>query len=157
MRLLVLSDAHGDEWAIARAIQSQPTAEAVLFLGDGAADFERAAQGDRRRRFAAVRGNCDWGSLLPDVDFFFAGGKKLLLTHGHTFQVKWSLGPLLSAARSHRADVVLFGHTHAAMTGYEDGVYLLNPGTVGGVGAPPTLGIVDITPAGIVPSVIRLS
>ena len=42
MRILVLSDSHGDFFSMKKAIESQPTAEVVVFLGDGHIDFVRA-------------------------------------------------------------------------------------------------------------------
>ena len=61
---------------------------------------------------------------------------------------------LISAAREHRAQVALFGHTHLAREDYEDGLYLMNPGRLGGWEA--SYGILDITPQGIVTNVVRL-
>lgn len=49
--------------------------------------------------------------------------------------------------RERQADLLLFGHTHQPLTDYEDGLYLMNPGSLGYGG---TYGYVDITPAGIV-------
>ena len=40
MRVLVLSDSHGDVYKLRRAIDSQPTAKLIVFLGDGEYDID---------------------------------------------------------------------------------------------------------------------
>ena len=39
MRILVLSDSHSDVSSLKYAVDNEPSAEAVLFLGDGLRDF----------------------------------------------------------------------------------------------------------------------
>lgn len=65
MRLLVVSDSHGDSYALYRAIQQQPAAQVVIHLGDGENDMEQAMGLCGEKRVICVRGNCDWGSMLP--------------------------------------------------------------------------------------------
>ena len=43
MRILVVSDTHGDEGALQRAVQAQPFARTVIHLGDGAREAEAVA------------------------------------------------------------------------------------------------------------------
>ncbi len=50
-------------------------------------------------------------------------------------------------------DILLFGHTHVPYTAYDDGMYIMNPGSIGYTG---TYGIVDITPSGIMTNIIKL-
>ena len=57
------------------------------------------------------------------------------------------------AAREQKADILLFGHTHNAMTDYDDGLYVMNPGSLRGAYA--TYGILDITEAGIVTNIVK--
>ena len=40
MRILVVSDTHGDAWSLHEAIKRQKTAVVVIHLGDGADDTE---------------------------------------------------------------------------------------------------------------------
>ena len=53
-------------------------------------------------------------------------------------------------ARKNGADILLYGHTHIAFTDYDDGLYIMNPGSCGrpreGL---PSYGIIDITKAGV--------
>lgn len=153
MRLLVVSDTHRDEAALRDAILSQPKAEAVIHLGDGEEEACRMRETFPDRMFLQVRGNCDWGSTLPVEGLAHFGGKTIFYTHGYTYNVKYGTYDLVSAAREKKADIVLFGHTHIPVAEYEDGLYILNPGSLhGGQG---TYGIIDITEQGIVVNVLK--
>ena len=145
MRILVCSDSHGRRDRLILALEQQPRAEILVFLGDGAADAYFFAKEPGRRAYL-VRGNCDGSSDLPLWEEFTVLDKKILCTHGHTSQVKWSLEGLLRAGRDRGADLVLFGHTHEPLVFYEDGVTLFNPGSI----HDGNYGFADITPAGIV-------
>ena len=65
MRILVASDTHHDFHALKRAVECQPSAEIVIHLGDGADDAEDVKYLFPQKMFLQVRGNCDWGSVLP--------------------------------------------------------------------------------------------
>ncbi len=147
VRILVVSDSHGDTSNLLRAFDSEPTALYAFFLGDGAGEFESAASlYGTKMTLKAVRGNCDFGSSLPDCVTERVGGVLLYATHGYKEQVKFGLSTLIFEARSHKAQVALFGHTHEQYYEYTDGLHLFNPGSVRDA----RYGVLDITPAGIV-------
>lgn len=152
MRWLVLSDVHGQVGALERVLELHPTAD-VIFLGDGLREVEDAADRYPNRRFILVPGNCDWSSRLPTTRVELLGGKRFFITHGHKYGVKYDLYSLQLAAKERQADVVLFGHTHTPYEVYEDGMYFLNPGSLG---YGESYGYVDITPAGILTGTARL-
>ncbi len=154
MRVLVLSDSHGDSSALRRAILAQPKAEVVIHLGDGEQDLQRARPSFPEKMFLQVRGNCDWGSELPVTGTWEMEGVRVFYTHGHAYGVKSGLYNAVCAAREQKAQVLLFGHTHRALTDYEDGLYIMNPGPLSGWQA--SYGTLDITPQGIVTNVIKL-
>lgn len=153
MRILVVSDTHRDSAALRRAILRQPTAEVVIHLGDGAEEAEEMQQAFPEKMFLLVRGNCDWGCHEPWEGVAQLGGKRIFYTHGYTYNVKYGTYEVVDAARSRRADVLLFGHTHEPLTDYDSGLYLMNPGSLNGSGG--TYGTLDITPAGIVLNIVR--
>lgn len=155
MRILVMSDTHGDSKSLRQAILSQPKAEAVIHLGDSQGEVEQARLAFPEKTFLMVRGNCDWGSSLPVTGEFDAEGHKIFYTHGHLYGVKSGDYNIISAAREKKAEILLYGHTHLAREDYEDGLYIMNPGRLSGW--EPTYGILDITPQGIVVNVIKLS
>lgn len=153
MRILVVSDTHRDRYALRRAILAQPTAEAVIHLGDGADEAEEMKLNFPEKMFLLVRGNCDWGSTLPPEGVAEFAGKRIFYTHGYTYNVKYGMYEAVSAARAKKADVLLFGHTHNATTEYENGLYIMNPGSLSG--STGTYGTLDITPAGIVTNIVH--
>ena len=67
----------------------------------------------------------------PDRLVVELGPAKLFLTHGHLYNVDWSLDYLVYAAQEVGAKLALFGHTHEAANLEIGGVQLLNPGTAG--------------------------
>ncbi len=154
MRILVVSDTHGSADNLRRAILSQPTAEIVIHLGDGETETNLIKASFPDRMFLQVRGNCDWGSSLPAAGQYAAGEVKIFYTHGHLYGVKSGLYTAVCAAREQKARVLLYGHTHEALTDYEDGLYIMNPGSLNGWKA--SYGVLDITPQGIVTNIIRL-
>ncbi len=155
MRILVVSDTHGDFHSLNRALQAQPTAEMIVHCGDGAEQQQYIKETQRDKQVVIVRGNCDWSSDAPVFEVTEAGGKRIFVTHGHMYNAKFTLQQLVYAAREQQADILLFGHTHQAMTDYIDGLYMMNPGSCHGYYA--TYGIIDITDKGdVVTNIVRL-
>ena len=145
MRLLVFSDSHGVAYYMRQALLAHPEADMIIFLGDGERDLDSVEFEINGRPLVKVRGNCDFGSHLNAVEIIRAGGKTVYITHGFAEHVKHGISELMDTARGYNADIVLFGHTHEQMTLYEDGMYIMNPGSVNDG----YYGMVDITPKGI--------
>lgn len=80
MRILVVSDSHGNDANLCRAILAQPTAEVVVHLGDGEEELQRAKRSFPEKMFLAVRGNCDMASSLPPVGEYEAQGVRIFYT-----------------------------------------------------------------------------
>ena len=153
MRVLVVSDVHGKLNLLREAIEAQPTARNVLFLGDGLRQVEDVMELYPDRTFYTVPGNCDFGAGGLPVRQETFGGKRFYFTHGHLHDVKYTLYRLDLAAREAGADIALFGHTHTPYEEYADGLYLFNPGSLG---HDYTYGYVDIVGGGIVTRVVKL-
>lgn len=156
MRILVVSDSHGRRDRLARAAAEQPGAAALLHLGDGAGDTQELNL-SARCRLVQVAGNNDYASLLPYDELLRFDSTCIYMTHGHRYRVKSSPEEAIAKARQAGAHILLYGHTHQAGYWYRDGLHIMNPGTVGGIGAPPAYGIIDLTPAGIVCNTIPLN
>ena len=164
--VLVLSDSHGRRDAVS-AVLSQLNFRpyAVLYLGDGLRDLSAITSDARYEGLSvyAVAGNCD-GSIIfpsdePEVRMVQLGEVRVLMMHGHTFDVKWGLSEAIAYAAKQEADVLLYGHTHAP---YErtlpqgerlrDGTVLqkpllvANPGSLGAprVGQSPSFGVLTV-------------
>ena len=149
MRVLVLSDSHGDVFKLRRAIDSQPTAKLIVFLGDGEYDIDSV---ECRVPVIKVRGNCDFGSSLPLNFTDEVCGKKIYCTHGFRENVKYTTENLISAAKLHGAHIALYGHTHVPVTSYDGGLYLVNPGSV----RDGSFAVIDITDSGIMPIIMKI-
>jgi len=157
LRIVVFSDSHSNFFALKNIVRSQRFADIFIHLGDGERDFDELARTFPGKEMYNVRGNCDWASITPAEGILRRGGKTILYTHGHLLRVKAGIEQLKADAHKVGADIALFGHTHHAFTSYENGLHLMNPGSVtfpetGG----PSYGIVDITDAGIFLSIVRL-
>ncbi|WP_059103879.1 metallophosphoesterase family protein [Shouchella shacheensis] len=127
MRFLVLSDSHGwfdeVEEIIAR---HREEVEQVIHVGDSELKADAPPLADA----LVVQGNCDLGEDFEAELTPIWYGKKLLITHGHHYDVKMTLQSLLYRAEELGAKIAIFGHTHVATAVKEHGVVLLNPGSV---------------------------
>ncbi len=158
MRIIVISDTHRN-YRVLRKIVEKHVHDAKLFLfaGDGERELDEVKMEFSAQSFYSVRGNCDFASMEPVSRIVMAGDVRILLTHGDRYGVKSGTGALLSAARENNAQIAVFGHTHVAHCAYEQGVYLLNPGSPSSPRAGrASYGIVDITKTGIVPFIVEL-
>lgn len=145
MKILLLSDSHGRLGNLLDAVEREEP-DAVFHLGDLSEDAEDLAAVYPEIPVTAVAGNCDgWGSSAPGEREITVEGVRFFLTHGHHYRVK--LGPerLVEEGRARGVDVVCYGHTHVPEAVREaDGLWRIDPGTVGGVGGPATYGVVEI-------------
>ncbi len=149
MRVLVLSDSHGAADLVRRAVAQQPSASLILHLGDGERDMLGCGASVP---ILQVRGNCDWGSDLPAKIVTQECGCTLYLTHGYAERVKYGLYELKAAAREHHAHIALYGHTHEPVTTYEDGLWLVNPGSV----RQGSYAVLDLTEKGVMPILMKI-
>ncbi len=144
MKILVLSDSHGALRFMRNAI-SRLMPDAVVHLGDHYDDVQTIAEEYPHLIFHCVPGNCDQFRVSPDVArtlCYCVGGVRLYMTHGHLHGVKSSLYRLVSEGRKAGAKGILFGHTHQTHCEYEDGVWILNPGSCGHSGG--SVGMIEI-------------
>ena len=131
MKILVFSDSHGRLGPMLDAIETEKP-QRVFFLGDNYRDGQALADAYPDLPVELVRGNCDWVKG-PDELVVETAGLKFLLTHGHRYYVKSGTSQLARAAREMGVDVACFGHTHEGLNMPDRGVWLFNPGTVGGI------------------------
>ncbi|MBQ7540802.1 MAG: metallophosphoesterase [Clostridia bacterium] len=129
MKILVLSDTHGDVWSLREIFSRERGYSLVIHLGDGERDvapfFPMPGV-----PLLQVRGNCDFYSDLPTEICAEEGGKRIFCTHGHMQNVKYGDSMLRRVARDKKADIALYGHTHVPVQEYDDGLYVCNPGSV---------------------------
>lgn len=134
MKILVLSDSHGKEEYVYSILNDNRDAGIIIHLGDGENDMDlslREIPGITRKRFFAVKGNCDLMSSLPTTTYDEnICGYKFYITHGFKQHVKSGVSEIFLDAKNNERQVVLFGHTHRPFYEERDGIYLFNPGAV---------------------------
>lgn len=157
MRIAVISDSHGHGSIVDMIIRREKQAEIIIFLGDITSDIEDFTYEYTDKRFFIVSGNCDRFSQYPYSTIVNVGGVKIFITHGHTLGVKGGVGALCQAAKQSDCQIALYGHTHIPNIKYEDGLYVVNPGSCtrsrdGGN----SYAVIDIRNNGILPSIVRI-
>lgn len=147
MRIIVLSDSHGDVASLRMAVRNEPDASHVIFLGDGIHDIGAAEDVLADKIVFAVKGNCDsfFASDYPKKITTVIGGKNFYITHGDAEHVKYGLDTLKLNAYMSKSDITLFGHTHIPYVHYDEGMYFFNPGSV----RQNSYGVIDITDSGV--------
>ena len=130
MKILVLSDSHGNIENMVQAVQE--TSPAMIFhLGDCWRDGEILHGKFPEIPFCQVPGNCDYRPQEPVEMILDIEGQRMLLCHGHTYQVKTSLLTAGFAAEQEDLDLFLFGHTHRPLVDKRGKTLFLNPGSIG--------------------------
>ncbi len=153
MRILVLSDSHGQALSMKKAIEAQPTAEVIVFLGDGHRDLEYCKSLFPEKTYYAVKGNNDFHCDYPLRQIIELYGKRIYIAHGHYEYVKSSAARILTKARENECSIALHGHTHLQKTDYYDGTYIFCPGALYN----DEYGVIDITDNGIICIGMKLS
>lgn len=148
MRVLVISDTHGNFQLALQACDLAEPIDAVLHLGDGGDDAAFLMHA-LDIEVIHVAGNCDIGSASPRELLWEREGKRLLLLHGDAYGVKSGLGRLEKRAVETGADAVLFGHTHRAAVTSLSGILAVNPGTLMRTSLQTSFAVLEITPGGI--------
>lgn len=148
MRLIVISDTHGNYPHALRACEQSGRLDGVIHLGDGADDVGVL------ERFLAIKvisvaGNCDHGSASPRELLWECSGMRLFLTHGDLYGVKSGLARLEQRAMEVGAQAALYGHTHKADIRTLSGILFLNPGTLMKSAQENSCAIIEIDDQGI--------
>lgn len=125
MRLLVLSDTHGNA-NIIEQVKKMHTVDFQFHCGDSELPYDHDVLTNVQR----VRGNCDTDKRFPEEVLVDCGDKRVLMVHGHLHNVKSSLMPLHYRAQELGAHIVLFGHSHLYGAELIDNILFVNPGSL---------------------------
>jgi putative phosphoesterase len=129
MRLLIISDSHGNYPHALKAHELAGPVDHIIHLGDGA-DDARLMEQVLEVPVLRVAGNCDADPRLPlelTLDF---GQCRVYLTHGNRQMVKSGLRQLVGKGSEVGATVILYGHTHRSAVQTEAGMLFVNPGAL---------------------------
>lgn len=128
MRIVVVSDTHGNINSFLKAIENMRKFDLMIHLGDYAKD------GEKLKTLLSiptviVKGNGDYGSEYHEDELVEIEGKKIFLTHGHRYNIRWDYTSLYYKGLEVGADLVLYGHTHIPLNIKEKELIIMNPGS----------------------------
>lgn len=133
MKVLVFSDSHGTITYMQQAIRSEEP-DVVLHLGDVMRDARVLQREYPQLRLEQVCGNCDGADAQPEELELTLQGHKIMMTHGHPYHVKLGSAWVVRTAQERGAEVLLFGHTHIPLVDRVGSLWVMNPGTIQGLG-----------------------
>lgn len=153
MKIGVISDTHMQNSYIKKALVQLKNCDFIIHLGDNIVDVSEIAK-YYSRKIISVKGNCDYSENTPTEKIEVIGNKKIFITHGHNYNVKATLINLKYKAMEVGADIVLFGHTHVAITLFEEGIWFINPGSAGMArNDKNSVAIIEIIDKNVIPSI----
>ncbi len=126
MKILVVSDSHGDRQIIASVVKRyEQQVDGIFHCGDS----ELKLDDPLISHLHIVKGNMDLADFAP-AEVEEVDNHRILLTHGHLQGVNDGLLNLKLYAKSKAADIVLFGHTHQLGVALDQGILFVNPGSI---------------------------
>ncbi|MCF2555862.1 metallophosphoesterase family protein [Faecalicatena contorta] len=129
MKILIVSDTHKSHKNLEKVLEQTEGIDMLIHMGDaeGAEDYIEALAGCPVH---IIAGNNDFFSDLPREEEFFIGEHHVFITHGHYYYVSLGEERLREEAKGRGADIVMYGHTHKPSFSKEDGLVILNPGSI---------------------------
>lgn len=129
MRILVISDTHGRDENLEKAVMREQPFDMLIHCGD-VEGREFYIEALVECPCTIIAGNNDFFSDLPREEEITIADHKILISHGHLYGVSMDVSGLIDEARSRYCDCVLFGHTHKPVIDKIDGIFVLNPGSL---------------------------
>ena len=131
MKILVISDTHGDITHAEKAIRANKGIDLIIHLGDYFRDAQKLSEIFPDIPMEYIYGNSDFmvGDAMAEK-LLEVCGKRIFITHGHRYSVKWDYEKLYAKAQEQHADILLFGHTHIPEIIQKDNYYIVNPGSI---------------------------
>lgn len=128
MKIGVVSDTHRMQNNIDRAIPYLKKCDLIIHAGDNFLDskyIHKVTGID----VMAVKGNCDFENVEEEL-VFDVDNRKIFLSHGDNYGVKYGIGKIEQKAKEVNADIVIFGHTHIPFQQKKEGIIYINPGSL---------------------------
>ncbi len=129
MKILIVSDTHGYEGNMWKAIYREEPVDMFIHCGD----IEHMPT-ELKEYFDCpvhvVKGNNDYMLRLPEVDRFEIAGHKVILTHGHHHNIYRNQDAMFYYGEENHADIVMFGHIHVPIVERSGSVTIVNPGSI---------------------------
>lgn len=129
MRILIVSDTHGRHGKFDIALENEKPVDAVFHLGDFQ-DEEEYFEIFSDCPVYMVAGNNDFYSDLPFEREVSFAGKRIFMAHGHGQYVHAGTRRIVEEGKRRGVDIIMFGHTHTPYLDEEEGILVLNPGSL---------------------------
>ncbi len=129
MKVLIVSDTHRRHGNLETVLENVGKMDLLIHLGDaeGEEDYIEAIAGCP---VEIIAGNNDFFSDLDKEKVILLGKYKVLLTHGHYYNVTVGVERLKEEARERGIDIAMFGHTHRPYLEIGNELVILNPGSI---------------------------
>ena len=116
MKILLVSDSHGDYQALDQLAAKYPNMDLYLHAGDSEQDEFSI------KPFISVRGNCDHYYDFPNYLVIPSPFGNIYVQHT----------PYVSKSviNEHNAKIVIHGHTHVRRNETKNGILFINPGAI---------------------------
>lgn len=129
MKVLVISDSHGNLDNVEKVIKNNERFDMVIHLGD------IIGQDDTLKNMCecpiiTVKGNCDYYTENKVTEVFELENNKIMATHGHYYSVDWGLDKLYYGAQERHCNIAMYGHTHVPEIFEQGDVTIINPGSI---------------------------
>ena len=127
VKIVLVSDSHGDRACLKWLRETYADYDMFVHCGDSELSIEDM------EGYICVMGNNDflYGNSVPYSRVLQADSHKIYVCHGHMdFLSYFHYGPMAKKAKGLGCDLVFFGHVHQVSDTTEDGVRLLNPGSI---------------------------
>ena len=128
MRVLIVSDSHGINTYLDKALKDAAPFDMLIHLGD-LEGSQQYIEENVTCPIEMVSGNNDFFPDLKQDKCIMIDCYKVLLTHGHRHRVYHGTEAIKDWARLNEADIVMFGHTHRPLIEMDD-VIAINPGSI---------------------------
>lgn len=129
MKILVLGDTHGKLNKVTDIYPKLRNIDLIAHTGDYYRDAI-SIEKEFNLPVIYVKGNCDGGGGGDDFKIINTEFGNILLTHGHTYNVKYDLTSLMYKAMEENCKAVFFGHTHRCLVDESNGIHFVNPGSL---------------------------
>lgn len=160
MKILVIGDTHRRIEHVVDLIYDLKDIDRIIHLGDLVGDARFLEETLPNIPIDYIRGNCDFLDFdVPEEKVVLISGKRIWFTHGHDYDVKRTYHRICEKAEINKADIALFGHTHASYIGHHENLLLMNPGSISEPRDQymPSFGIIEINEKGeIHPTINRI-
>lgn len=130
MKIGIISDTHGRQLTLRKAINTLHDVDLIFHLGDLVTDATYI-KNTEDIPIVYVAGNCDYPADVDVNIVYTLDGYEIFLTHGHLYDVKFGYEKLAYKAKELDVDIVLFGHTHIPEIFKYDDILFINPGSLG--------------------------